>query len=154
MTAQILEEKDADRKASDEKKDTSELGLEVVDQISAAAGLQAKEKREKKTMTPPRPPSRRGHRPPDLAGSMHVFVLSLYHNMLPGQCDGVTSRSTGSSIILQKYRGIQHRSVEVSAKFVSGITIKLGKTCSVYDTRRVLEWLNLLLVNLVGGGNL
>ena len=85
FSSQLLEEKNGDRKASDDKKDTSELGLEVVDQISAAAGLQAKEKREKKGQTPPRPPSRRGHRLPDLSGPLHVLSLSLYHNMLPGK---------------------------------------------------------------------
>lgn len=79
-----MDEKNGDRKASDDKKDTSELGLEVVDQISAAAGLQAKEKREKKSQTPPRPPSRRGHRLPDISSPLHVLSLSLYHNMLPG----------------------------------------------------------------------
>ena len=72
-----------------EDKDASQKGLEVVDLISAAAGLQAKEKREKDKMgnNPPRPPSRRGHRPPEQSLSMGVNLpsLSLHHPLLPGE---------------------------------------------------------------------
>ena len=85
LTSHILEDKDG-KLTEDLKKDTSELGIEVVDQISAVAGLQAKEKRDKsKTPTPPpRPPSRRGIRPPE-TGMMHVPILSLFHPLMPGQ---------------------------------------------------------------------
>ncbi|XP_029637353.1 baculoviral IAP repeat-containing protein 6 isoform X1 [Octopus sinensis] len=76
----------------DNKKDMTELGIEVVDFLSNAAGLLAKERREKnsnhnKTGGPPRlPPRARGNQNTDMvAVNLQFPVLSLYHNLLPGQ---------------------------------------------------------------------
>ncbi|GAB1609836.1 baculoviral IAP repeat-containing protein 6-like isoform X2 [Argonauta hians] len=78
------------KNVDDNKKDMTELDIEVVD-LSNAAGLLAKERREKnsnhKTGGPPRlPPRARGNQNTDMvAVNLHFPVLSLYHNLLPGQ---------------------------------------------------------------------
>lgn len=78
------------KNVDDSKKDMTELGIEVVDFLSNAAGLLAKERREKnsnhgKTGGPPRlPPRVRGNQSADMVTMNLQFpVLSLYHSLLP-----------------------------------------------------------------------
>ncbi len=53
--------------------------------IVLPTGLQAKEKREKKlTLSPQRPPTRRGHRPPDVLSAGAGDVSVLQHALMPG----------------------------------------------------------------------
>ena len=81
---------DADKlaAASSDGKDITELGLQVVNSISHAAGLSAKEKRRIPTAAdsaPPRPPSRRGHRPSTVAANLVAPSMYLFHYAMPGQ---------------------------------------------------------------------
>jgi baculoviral IAP repeat-containing protein 6 len=78
---------DDSQKASDElRKDASELGIEVIDQISAvAAGLKAKEKRDKDKSVS-RPPGRHGTRSNDQSSQQTTAgsgAVMLYHQLIP-----------------------------------------------------------------------
>ena len=63
----------------------------MVNSISQAAGISAQEKRNKSQSghdsLPPRPPSRRGHRPPAAlnAAGLVAPALHLFHTALPAQ---------------------------------------------------------------------
>ncbi|XP_064603703.1 baculoviral IAP repeat-containing protein 6-like isoform X3 [Liolophura sinensis] len=88
LTASIMEQQEKKR-TEDPKKDTSELGMEVVEYLSTAAGVSAKERREKSPAQknlPPRPPSRRGrHTAEVLAAELNIPTLSLHHELIPRQ---------------------------------------------------------------------
>ena len=73
--------------SSDNTKDVGQFGLDVVDQISAAAGLQAKDKRDKsKSSSSDRPPTRRGARATGELSSallpVTVPLLQLCHHQV------------------------------------------------------------------------
>ena len=57
--------------------------------MSFAAGLHAKEKRDKTSKgLLPRPPTRRGQRPPDptVTSVNNIPVLALFHQLMPSKC--------------------------------------------------------------------
>ncbi|XP_070181060.1 dual E2 ubiquitin-conjugating enzyme/E3 ubiquitin-protein ligase BIRC6-like isoform X3 [Littorina saxatilis] len=96
VASSLLECRDDRKRAEDLAKESSDLGIEVMEYITAA-GVLAKEKREKspspsKSGLPPRPPTRRGHRPSDsgLSGikfphcTLHLQHQLMKHKALPG----------------------------------------------------------------------
>ncbi|CAH1791767.1 unnamed protein product [Owenia fusiformis] len=88
----LVEASKEKKSPSEETASSNELGIEIVENLSAAAGIHAKEKRDKTKDAPnlpPRPPTRRGrHSVLDgsrLTDALQIPVLSLCHKLLPGQ---------------------------------------------------------------------
>ncbi|XP_077994932.1 dual E2 ubiquitin-conjugating enzyme/E3 ubiquitin-protein ligase BIRC6-like isoform X2 [Glandiceps talaboti] len=105
LTAKLIENREKRQKEetkAEEKKEKESLeeepqengaleglqgSMEVLENLSVAAGMKVKSKRADKTAAP-RPPSRRGKPSPEKPTSsepMNIPVLSLYHHLIPGQ---------------------------------------------------------------------
>ncbi|KAK6180714.1 hypothetical protein SNE40_008714 [Patella caerulea] len=130
LAAQLFESRD-DKKAEN-KKDSGETGLEVVEYLSNAAGMLAKQKREKSPAStsastskssslPPRPPTRRRRNTEFLDSStpLKLPTFSLQHQMfnskaLPGEL------TLSQLLNLLQQRGCHHsNAIEFQVKLAS-----------------------------------
>ena len=94
LAAQLLDVQN-DKKSDELKKESSQIGLEIVENICAANTIEAGATEKgstpladsSKLSMPPRPPTRRGRQTSDpLSKQLNVPALSLYHKLITNQC--------------------------------------------------------------------
>ncbi|XP_013417535.1 baculoviral IAP repeat-containing protein 6 [Lingula anatina] len=157
LTAQLLESREEKKKLEAlADKDTNDLALEVMEDITQAAGFKAKDKRDKDKQNsqvlkgnglPPRPPARLGYVLADKgAGStFHIPLLTLFHDLMPGQALP-SDLSLSQLLVLLHHRGFPegYSALEFTLrlrarKITAGKPEKRGKGYDPKDPNQVGE---------------